>query len=359
MHRKLTPPLITARKSFLRRAWSAAFADYPQRIEKVPWIPPTLSSSDRPLRLIGKESECSEILARAHQGFLSRDETQPAVRCAFWLGFMAMINGEHARAGGWFSRAERLLDGQPDCVEKGYLLLPVGYRSVHGGDAAVGVKAFAEAGAIGDQFFDTDLVTLARQGQGRALIRQGDVARGVSLLDEAMVAVLAGEVSPLVTGGVYCSVIDACSQLFDFRRAQEWTSALERWCASQPDLVPFRGHCLIHRAEILQLHGTWPQAFDQARQACENLSQPTPKPAVGAAFYRLAELHRLRGEFAEAEKAYHQAAQWEQIPRPGFARLRLSQGRVDAAEQGDSPRRRLNPLTPPFAPPSSTRSLKS
>ena len=174
-------------------------------------------------------------------------------------------------------------------------------------------------------------MTLARQGQGRALIRQGETARGVSLLDEAMIAVTAGEVSPLTAGGVYCSVIDACSEIFDLRRAQEWTSALEQWCSSQPDLVPYRGQCLIHRAEILQVHGAWTDAFDQARQACEQLSQPPPRPSAGAAFYRLGELHRLRGEFVEAEDQYRQAGRWQRAPQTGLALLRFAQGQLEAA----------------------------
>src|SRR4029077_9105299 len=145
-----------------------------------------------------------------------------------------------------------------------------------------------------------DLITFGLQGQGRALIRQGETARGVALLDEAMVAVTAGEVSPLSAGGVYCSVLEGCGEIFDLQRAQEWTSALERWCASQPDLVPYRGHCLVRRAELMQLHGAWADALEWAQRAAEWLSHPTRKPGAGAAFYQVGEILRLRGEFIES-----------------------------------------------------------
>ena len=323
--------LERGRELLRKQAWGLAFSQLAAADREAPLEPMDLVELGQAGYLIGKEAEANEFLSRAHQGFLSRGETQPAARCAFWLGFTLLLNGEPAQAGGWLARAARLLEGHPDCPEKGYLQLPVGYRAVHEGDPATAYKAFAKAGQIGERFRDNDLVTMARQGQGRALIRQGEVARGVSLLDEAMVAVTAGEVSPLTAGGVYCSVIDACSEIFDLRRAQEWTSALDRWCASQPDIVPYRGQCLIHRAEILQLHGAWPEALDEARQACERFTQPTPRAGAGAAFYRLAELHRLRGEFAEAEEAYRQASQWLRVPQCGLAELRLAQGQVEAA----------------------------
>jgi len=289
--------------------------------------PSNLEERAKAAFLIGKGQEGSDLLARAHQQYTATGRVCDAARCAFWLGFTAMLNGENAQANGWLARAERLLADQPDCVEKGYLLLPAGYRGVHGGDPATAVVTFERVAEIGRQFDDRDLTTLGLQGQGRALIRSGEVRGGVTLLDEAMIAVTTGEVSPLVAGSVYCSVIDACSEIFDMRRAQEWTAALEQWCESQPDVVPYRGHCRLRRAEILELHGAWSAAMEEAALANESFSAARK---AGAAPYRIAELHRLRGEFDHAEKAYQQAAVCG-LSQPGCALLRLTQGDVDTA----------------------------
>ncbi|MBZ5632985.1 MAG: LuxR C-terminal-related transcriptional regulator [Acidobacteriia bacterium] len=324
--------LDQGREAFRKQAWSAAFSNLSSADREAPLEPEDLQRLAIAGHLTGRDAESADILIRAHQGFLAGGDTQSAARCAFWLGFGLLNNGELAQAGGWFARARRLLDdGHLDCVEQGYLLLPDAIRAVHQGDTAGAYHAFVKAASIGERFGDNDLVTSARMGQGRALIRQGEVARGVSLLDEAMVAVTAGEVSPVMAGGVYCSVLEVCGEILDLRRAQEWTSALERWHTAQPDVVPYRGHCMVRRAEILQLQGDWPGALDQAQQACERLLHPPPKAAVGPAFYRRAELHRLRGEFAQAEEAYRQANQWERTPQPGLAQLRMAQGQVDSA----------------------------
>src|SRR5215510_15063518 len=314
-----TQALEQGRDAFRKQAWGKAFSHFCAADRKSSLVLEDLVNFAQAALLTGRETEGVDLLARAHRDFLNVGDTQRAARCAFWLGFTLLIQGEFAKAGGWLSRAGRLLEGQPDCVDKGYLLLPEGYRLYQAGDPVAAHAKFVQAGESGERFGDKDLVTLALQGQGRSLIRQGEIARGVALLDEAMVAVTAGEVSPLNAGGVYCSVLEACGEIFDLQRAQEWTSALEKWCASQPDLVPYRGHCLVRRAELLQLHGAWEDALEWALRATEWFSTPAPKPGAGPAFYQVGEIHRLRGRFADSEEAYRQAGQGSRSPGPGLA----------------------------------------
>jgi ATP/maltotriose-dependent transcriptional regulator MalT len=82
----------------------------------------------------------------------------------------------------------------------------------------------------------------------------------------------------------------------------------------------------------MQLHGAWNAALTEAHRACERLTDPPAQPEAGAAYYQLAELHRLRGDFARADEAYRLASQAGRTPQPGLALLRLSQNQLDAAD---------------------------
>jgi DNA-binding CsgD family transcriptional regulator len=277
--------------------------------------------------MLGREDEYLDALERAHHAHLEAGATQRAARCAFWLSMTQLMRGEVGRSEGWFARAERLLEREAgECVERGYLLLRDVVNRHASGDHGAALATAADAAAIAERFADADLHALAVHEQGLCLIRLGRIADGLRMLDEAMVAAVGGELSPIVTGLVYCSVIDGCQEIYAIRRAQEWTTALSHWCEEQPDMVAFTGRCLVHRAEILQMHGAWQDALDEARRAGERLTR-----AAGQAAYRRGELHRLRGDLAAAEDAYREASHHGSEPQPGLALLRLAQGNGDAA----------------------------
>ena len=324
--------LERGRGAFLQAAWGDAYALLTAADREAPLASEDLERLAQAAHLVGREMESAALWARAHREFLAAGVLDRAARCAFWLAIGLMERGEPAQCAGWIVRARRLLDDAGlDCAEQGYLLLPDALRLINERDHEASAARFAEAAAIGVRFGDSDLVALARHGQGRALIRLGQAAEGVALLDEAMVAVTAGEVSPLVAGDVYCGVISGCHEIFDWRRAQEWTTALTRWCGEQPDLVPYRGQCLLRRAELMQLQGKWADGLAEARRACDRLADPPGQQGRGAACYQLAELHRLTGDYEVAEQGYREASLHGRRPQPGLALLRLAQGDVEGA----------------------------
>lgn len=320
-----------ARESFERMAWGDAFAQLLAADRAAPLEAGDLERFAVAAYLAGRDADSEAAWSRAHQRSVTAGDWGRAARCAFWLGITLMNRMERAKGGGWLARAQRVLDdAKYESVERGWLLVAVGLRQAQEGDLETSAVSWASAVKVGASYGDVDLITTARQGQGRVLIRMGKAAAGLALLDEAMVAVAAGEVSAIPAGIIYCSVIEACQEVHDVPRAREWTKALSAWCASQPDLVPYRGRCLIHRSEIMQLDGAWSDAMAEARLACRRLSEP-PQPQLGAAWYQRAELHRLCGEFTKAEQAFREASRRGCIPEPGMALLRRAQGRVDAA----------------------------
>ena len=320
------------RESFGRQAWGETYALLSSADQAAPLELDDLERLSLAAALIGKDADSAAAGARAHQEALRLDDGARAARCAFWVGFNHLGRGDVAQGLGWLARAARVLDDrQLDCAERGYLLVPVALRATDEGDYDAAYATFTKAGEIAERFGERGLATIARYGRGHALVGSGRTADGVALIDEAMVGITSGDVSPSVVGALYCSAIELWKGIFDLRRAQEWTAALSRWCESQPDLVPFRGQCLVFRAEIMQLHGAWPDAMEEALRASERLSDTPGHPAAGAAFYQQAELHRLRGDLVSAEEAYRQASQLGRSPHPGLARLRLAQGQVEAA----------------------------
>ena len=282
--------------------------------------------------MLGRDEEYCSALERAYHAHLERGGGLPAARCAFWLGLNLMLRGETGRATGWMGRAQRLVEREEsECVEQGYLMLPAMFRHEAAGELEAAAATAGAAGAIGERFGDADLFALCAQARGTYLVMLGRPEDGLALLDEAMVAVTAGELSPIASGLVYCGVILGCQAAYEPRRAHEWTAALTQWCERQPDMVAFTGRCLIHRAEIMCLHGAWEDALQEAQRAARRCEEGGNRVAGGEAVYLQGEVHRLRGELASAEAAYREASQAGREPQPGLALLRLAQGDGAAA----------------------------
>jgi DNA-binding CsgD family transcriptional regulator len=343
---KAGDPLRAGRKAFRKREWAAAWALLSAADDAAPLAIADLELLATAAYLIGKDELSDELWVRAHNECARQHDAPRAARCAFWLVLDLLTRGDVARASGWLGRAHRLLEeGKQDCSDRGLLLVLDARLHVKLGNPQSAADAATKAVEISNRFDDPELKVFSRLALGQVLARRGDTAGAVTLCDEVMVAATVGDVSPVAVGVVYCAVIDACHYLFDIRRAREWTAELSRWCASQPDLVPFRGQCLVHRAEIMRLSGAWSQAMAEAEHACAWLSKlaeqpdaaggegtlPSFKYPVGAAFYEVGEVHRLRGDFTKAADAYRRASRYGQSPEPGMALLRMAQGRRKAA----------------------------
>lgn len=324
----MTPALQLAREAFARRSWTDALEAFAAA--------DGLECEDQEriavaAYLTGADDQCEEAWEAAHRMALDDGVPGEAAYCAFWLGLCLMLRGQMAQAGGWLGRTESIIaDADVDCVTSGYLLIPGLLGALDGGDPAGARDLALRAIDIGRRFDDVDLRAFGLLGLGQALIASGETVEGTARLDEVMVSVIAGEVGPITAGIVYCAVILECMALFDLARATEWTGALSDWCDAQPDLVPYRGQCLVHRSQVETVAGRWHDAIATADAACRRLADP-PHPALGLAYYQEGELHRLVGAVTEAETAYRHARRHGQDPMPGLALLDLARGDIDAA----------------------------
>jgi ATP/maltotriose-dependent transcriptional regulator MalT len=324
--------LSLGRQAYEGSAWSQAYQLLLRRDQEQPLAAQDLELMARAAYMLGRDEDYTRSLERAFHVYLDTGDVASAACCTWWIGHGHLFRGERAPARGWFARGQRLLERTGDCVARGYLTIPAVFEHSSRGDYAAAHAVAVEVAEIAERFRDPDLLTIALMEQASALLQQGRGDEGLRLVDETMVAVSAGELSPIVAGIVYCNTIAFCRDLYELRAAREWTSALTEWCAQQPEMLAHQGVCLVHRAELMTLAGAWPAALEEARRAAERFAQGVlNRRALGEAAYREGELHRLRGEVAAAEKSYEEAIRRGHEPQPGLALLRLGQGKKVAA----------------------------
>ncbi|WP_258803073.1 helix-turn-helix transcriptional regulator [Pseudarthrobacter sp. NS4] len=324
--------LADGREAYAQRRWPDAIGLYTAAEQDAELTAGDLERLAIAVILTGRGPDGVDILGRAHLRYLADGDHSAAVRCAAWTGLNLILLGEPARSAGWLARARRIIDDVPQpCPYEGLLFIPAGLGALYGGDGTAAAEAFTRAADLGRERGDADTAALGTLGLGQTKILLGQFPDGLALLDEAMVAVTLGEISPVPAGIIYCAVIETCRLAFDLNRAHEWTRALDRWCGAQQNLVYFSGQCQMHRAELYRLHGAWAEALDAAR-AAQELAFRGDRMATYGGFYEQGEIHRLRGDFDAAETAYLHAEETGFPAQPGLALLRLAQGRPDQAQ---------------------------
>ena len=334
------------RELYAQRSWAAAYASLSAS------DPADLSAEDLELLassayMLGRDDAYVDAWELAYHSHVRAGDPARAALCTWWLGDYLRFRGDSARATGWFARGHRLLEQVGDeCVARGFLLMPSVHERVLAGDDETASAIALEAGEIGARFGDQDLTALAMMEHGHALVRQGNVAEGLRLVDETMVVVTTEELSPVIAGIVYCTTIAFCQGVFELGRAKAWTDAHTEWCERQSDMRAYMGTCLVHRAEIMTLAGKWSDAMDEVGRAEGYTEGALNEQIAGHAAYRRGEVHRLRGELDSAEEAYRDASRRGREPQPGLALLRLAQGEGEAAAA--SVRRALSESTEPL-----------
>lgn len=268
---------------------------------------------------------------QAYRAYLDGGAARRAATATVAIAVNLFLRGDEEIGAAWMSRAQRHLDGEPEGPEHGYILYLLDVEGApNDADTATVAASARRVQAIGRRHGDPNLVATGLLGEGRALVRSGQVARGMALLDEAMVGVVAGEVAPDWAGNVYCHLMAACWELQDVRRATAWVAATEDWLRGLPSAVVFRGVCRVHRGQLLHLQGEWDRAESEAAAVARDVARIHVESAAEG-HYAVGEIRRLRGDEAGAEAAYRHAHELGRDPQPGLALLRLAQGRVDAA----------------------------
>jgi class 3 adenylate cyclase len=279
---------------------------------------------------MGRLGDCIEARERAYALHLQKGNNARAALVALYLADDYASKLSHSLAAGWQKRAERLLENEPECIAHGHLARFHRAELVQRGDREAALNKARETFEIGSRLHDPDLMAFGLHDQGRVLLAVGRVTDGMALIDEATVAAVSGELSLFATGLVYCLTIACCQNMADYRRAADWTQAAERWCERRA-IGGFPGLCRVHHAEMIRLRGSWGEAEQEARRACQELQAFGQLPWAGAAFYEVGEIRLRMGDLRGAEEAFRQGHELGHDPQPGFAVLHCQQGKLDVA----------------------------
>ncbi|HEX2297191.1 MAG TPA: AfsR/SARP family transcriptional regulator [Pseudonocardiaceae bacterium] len=278
---------------------------------------------------VGNYRESLAARQRAHQAFLQAGDHRRAAQAAIMLTLQHGGLQQISVASGWFQRAQRLLEDEPDCAAHGYLSWAATLMTLSCGDHEACLEAARSTYDTGLRHGAPELQAIGLVYQGTVLIHRGEVKEGLALLDEGMAMAVGGDLPPVPTALIFCRTIHTCDELGDYRRAEEWSRAIED-CFTRTGLTSFPGDCETHRVGIMVGRGAWVLAEQVARRACACM-ECFDLLHVGLAFASIGEIRLRIGDLSGAENAFTKAEELGASVMPGRARLLMLQGRPVAA----------------------------
>ncbi len=314
------------RAALARRSWTEAFellshaeaSGAPLTAEDLEGLGEAAVWSSHP-------QESIDARQRAFVAHTREGRPRRAALVALALVMNYSLRANHSVAAGWLSKARRLLEEEPEGREHGYLAVTETMGLCASGDLEAAAAQARRGRDCGRRHSDSELQALGLALEGFALVRQGRTSEGMALLDEAMAGTLGGELGPFATAVTYCRTIGVCLDIFDYRRALEWTRAVERSSVgSQPSCIS--GDCRVHHATLLKVRGEWARAADEARIASLEEEKFCLNHTAMAA-YEIGEIRLREGDLASAADAFRRAHELGRAPQPGLALLRLAEGK--------------------------------
>jgi DNA-binding NarL/FixJ family response regulator len=324
--------LRAAHEAYKRRDWAAAYRGYGDLYGTVSLTGEELYLFAHAAWWLGHIREMLRLCEESHATFLAEGRVERAAMVALETAFQWFLCGKPELGSGWLSRARRLLESLPQCLGHAWLVELEANERAAAGDIEGALAGARRLQDFAVQLDEPALTSFGLALEGRLMVRRGDVERGFGLLDEAMLAVLAGRIAPAEAGNLYCQMMSICHDVADFRRAQHWTEIVERWCDGLSGAPMFLGICRVHQSQLLRMRGEWTTAAELAAAAARDLAELNVEAAAEAQ-YEMAQCHRLRGSWDKARACYDAAAALGRSPHPGLALLELAQGRKEQAHE--------------------------
>ncbi len=329
--------LLTSRAAIDRHDWQSALDALTQFETSDGSLPPDdLVNMGDALWWTGKPDQAIEVFERAFAAFESEGRPSDSAQVGSLLAYLAFRRQAFSIAFGWIARVERILEGQPESAGHAWInLLYLAKTLMVDGDLESAIHQADEVIDISRRLGVRGVQSLAMSFKGIAMIQKGDWRAGITLIDEATVVAMSGEGDLRAASDVYCNTIAACRNLADYRRAGEWTEEADRWMKTN-SVGGYTGVCQVHRAELKRLHGSWPEAEQDARRACTELQKFHLLDSLGYAYYEIGEVRRRMGDLVAAEDAFAQAYEHGASAQPGLALLLLDKGEAEEAAKSIS-----------------------